>query len=370
MKKLVSLLAFAICGSCGFAQEPVLSFDGDLYFIPGSMTKDGEAFLVSVNSYDHKGFTIYDGEFNTVREFTDPAMGQPYQQRVVTLTRVCDLGYNGGSITRASASNEWTVVDDQTQDYTTSSTIKSFELYSDNNSYHSRYLYVSQTLFDNDDDFEYVRSRQTIIPIGTKYADYVKEHSTGSNGNVVNPSYGDEKLDSIMRETGADNYEWFWDDGSGKRLLRLYKHEQYGGIYNEGVEIATLDGTVKAFLPGISYISSAYYFRGKCYVQAYGSDNSRVLYLLGNDATGIREVSRSNADFSIKRVGSSLVVDNDTDGQFTLVLSAMDGRIVRSLNANQGSNRVSVSGLMNGVYNVALYQQSKLVKSSKIIIRN
>ena len=58
-----------------------------------------------------------------------------------------------------------------------------------------------------------------------------------------------------------------------------------------------------------------------------------MLYLLGNDATGIREVSRSNADFSIKRVGSSLVVDNDTDGQFTLVLSAMDGRIVRSLNA-------------------------------------
>ena len=239
------------------------------------MTKDGEAFLVSVNSYNHKGFTIYDGEFNTVREFTDPAMGQPYQQRVVTLTRVCDPGYNGGSITRASASNEWTVVDDQTQDYTTSSTIKSFELYSDNNSYHSRYLYVSQTLFDN-------------------------------------------------------------DDFPSRHFLHFFR----------------------------------LLFQGKCYVQAYGSDNSRVLYLLGNDATGIREVSRSNADFSIKRVGSSLVVDNDTDGQFTLVLSAMDGRIVRSLNANQGSNRVSVSGLMNGVYNVALYQQSKLVKSSKIIIRN
>jgi len=124
-----------------------------------------------------------------------------------------------------------------------------------------------------------------------KYADYVKEHSTGNNGNITSPSYGDEKLDSIMRESGADSYEWFWDEESGKRLLRLYKHEHYGGIYTEGVEIATLDGTVKAFLPGISYISSAYYFRGKCYVQGYGSDNSRVLYLLGNDATGIREIS-------------------------------------------------------------------------------
>ena len=29
------------------------------------------------NSYDHKGFTIYDGEFNTVREFTDPQSPPP-----------------------------------------------------------------------------------------------------------------------------------------------------------------------------------------------------------------------------------------------------------------------------------------------------
>lgn len=370
MKKLISLLAFAICGSYVFAQEPVLSYDGDLYFIPGSMTKDGEAFLVSVNNYDGKGFIIYDGDFNKVRDFTDPAAGQPYQQRIVTLTRVCDPGYSGGSITRAAANDEWTVVDDQTSEYTTSSTIEHFELYSDNNNYHSRALYVSQTLFDNDDDFEYLRRRQTIVPISIKYADYVNEHSTGNNGNIAYPSYGDEKLDSIMRETGADNYEWFWDDETGKRLLRLYKHETYGGIFNDGIEVATLDGTVKAFLPGISYISSAYYFRGKCYVQGYGSDNSRVLYLLGNDATGIREVNRSKADFSIRRVGSNLVFDSDFDSQQTVVVSAMDGRIVRSLNAKRGSNQISVSGLMNGVYNVTLYQESKPVNSSKIIIRN
>lgn len=370
MKRLVSLLFVATCFISGFAQEPVLSFNGDLYFIPGSMTKDKEAFLVSVNSYNNQGFTIYDGDFNVVKEFTDPAMGQPYQQRVVTLTRVCDPGYSGGSITRAAANDEWTVVDDQTNEYTTGSTIQHFELYSDNNSYHSRGLYVSQTLFDNDDDFEYVRSRQTIVPISMKYADYVKEHSTGNSGNITNPSYGDQKLDSIMRETGADNYEWFWDDESGKRLLRLYKHEQYGGIYNEGIEIASLDGTVKAFLPGISYISSAYYFREKCYVQGYGSDNTRVLYLLGNDATGVREVSSTKTDFTIRRVGNNLVFDNATDGQMTLVVSAMDGRIVRSLNAGQGNNQVSVSGLLSGVYNVTLYQQSKLVNSSKIIIKN
>ena len=292
------------------------------------------------------------------------------------MTRVYDLGSEGsggGVITRSAGgwtSDEWTVINDKTSDYTTSSSLSGFELYSDDNTYHSRYLYVSQTLFDDDADFEYVRTRQSIVPIDTKYEDYAKEHSNGYTPNTSISFGGNATIDSLMNATGAYTYEWFWDEESGKRLLKLYKHEQYGGIFNDGIEIATLDGTVKAFLPGISYISSAYYFRGKCYVQAYGSDNSRVLYLLGNDATGIREVSRSKADFSIKRVGSNLVVDNDTDGQFTLVQSTMDGRIVRSLNANQGSNRVSVSGLMNGVYNVALYQQSKLVKSSKVIIRN
>ena len=225
-------------------------------------------------------------------------------------------------------------------------------------------------MFDDDDDFEYERSRQSIIPIGTKYEDYVREHSTGNTGAVVSPSYGDEKLDSVMRESGADSYAWFWDNETGKRLLRLYKYEQYGGIYTEGTEIASLDGTVKAFLPGISGLNYAYYFRGKCYLQGYGSDHSRVLYLLGKDAAGIRELSRSRADFTVRRVGDNIVIDNDSGDQLTLVLSAMDGRIVRSLTASQGNNQISVSGLMNGVYNVALYRQSQLAKSSKIIIKN
>jgi hypothetical protein len=379
MKKLVLLLAFAICGSSVFAQEPVLSFDGDLYFIPGSMTIEGKAFLVSKNNSTNGKFAIYDGDFNAIADFTDPTIGIPYQQRVLTMTRVYDLGSEGsgggggGGITRSAGgwtSDEWTVIDDKTSDYTTSSSLSGFELYSDDNTYHSRYLYVSQTLFDDDADFEYVRTRQSIVPIDTKYEDYAKEHS---NGYTPHPSIsfgGNATIDSLMNATGAYTYEWFWDEESGKRLLKLYKHEQYGGIFNDGIEIATLDGTVKAFLPGITYISSAYYFRGKCYVQGYGSDNSRVLYLLGNNATGIREVSRSKADFSIKREGSNLIFDNETDEQLTLVMSAIDGRIVRSLNAKRGSNQISVSGLMNGIYNVTLYQQSKPIKSSKIIIKN
>ena len=213
MKRLVSLLIVAVCCFNGFAQDPVLSFNGELYFVPGSMTKSGEAFLVSYRNNGNIEFTIYDGDFNIVREFTDPTAGQPYQQRVVTMTRVYDPstdGWGNGNVTR-SASDEWTVADDQTYDYTTSSTISGFEVYSDNNSYHSRYLYVSQTLFDDDEEFEYIRSKKTIVPISIKLSDYAKEHSTG-NENYQFISYGDEKIDSLMNATGASEYQWFWDD--------------------------------------------------------------------------------------------------------------------------------------------------------------
>lgn len=173
-----------------------------------------------------------------------------------------------------------------------------------------------------------------------------------------------------MRATGADSYEWFWDNETGRNLIRLYKHESYGGVYNEGLEIASLDGTVKATLPGITYISSAYYFRGKCYIKGYnGSENYSVLYQLGGDGTGIRELSRTKADFFAKRVGNNLVMDSDSGEQQTIVMSTLDGRVVRSITVKQGSNAISLNGLMSGVYNVTLYRQSKPLKSSKIIIR-
>ena len=106
-----------------------------------------------------------------------------------------------------------------------------------------------------------------------------------------------------------------------ERLIRLYKHETYGGVFNEGIEIVSLDGTVKASIPGINYISSAYYFRGKCYVQGYSnSDNTRPLYLLGNGSTGIRELSRERASLSMNRVGNDLVVESDTNEQQTIVM--------------------------------------------------
>ena len=48
------------------AQDHVLDVDGDLYFIPASMTKYGESFLYSRNNGT---FTIYDGNLNVIKTY-------------------------------------------------------------------------------------------------------------------------------------------------------------------------------------------------------------------------------------------------------------------------------------------------------------
>ena len=367
MKKQLTILAVMLVSIFANAQEPVLTYKGDLYFIPGSMTKAGEAFMVSVDYNEgNKNFTIYNGDFNVVKEFNDPTAGTPYQERIVTMARdYDDLG--AGPATRAYA--DWSVVDDQTYDYTTNPNIDGVEIYSDDNTYHSRTLYVSQTLFDDDEEFEYLRKRQTIIPLSIKYSDYVKEHSTmSSNIDLQTATTGNEKLDSVMKETGADSYDIIWDGQSGKYLYRLYKHEQYGGLFTEGLEIATLDGIVKGFLPDISYFTSAYYFRGKCYFRGY-SNNDYVLYLLDSNLANIKEIKRMKVPFDVRRLGDNLIVENNGSSDQTIVLSNLGGQVLRNIKVNKGRTLIPLQGLMRGVYNITLFERSTPMVTTKVAIK-
>lgn len=366
MKKLMIAL-FALLSVSAYGQEPVLTYSGSLYFIPGKMTKAGEAFLVSVSqSTTPRVYTIYDGDFNVVKTFADPTFGIPYQERIVRMTRLYDL--ETAAITRGAMS-EWTVEEDQTIDNVTDSKIQSFELYDDNNNAHSRSLYISQTFFNDDEDFEYVRTRYDIIPITTKYEDYAKEHSTGDDVPTVSQSWGDEDIDAMMRETGAEYYDRVWNEEKGKYVFKLYKNVQYGGLFSTGVEVVSLDGTVKAFLPGTTYISSAYNFRGKCYIRGYGKDNTNVLYLLGNNVNDIKEVSREKAILSIEKTGNNLIVNNTQTEDQIVIVSNMGGQILRNVKAAKGRTIIPVSGLQSGVYNVTLFEHSNPVKSAKIIMK-
>ena len=368
MKKKLFGIASLLLGSlfCQ-AQEPVINFSGELYFIPGSMTKSGEAYLMSKeeSSNDYQ-FTIYDGDFNVVKTFKDPTAGIPYQERVVTKTLIYYLD-NWGGYTRAAV-GDWTVAEDQTYDRTTEPSICSFEMYSDNNDYHSRYIYVTQTLFNDDEDFEYIRRTREIVPIDVKYEDFAKQHSSGYTGPTDDVSYGNDAINAIMKETGASNYELHYDE-TGKPYLKLYKYETYGGLFYGGVEIASLDGTLKTQFPHVNSIYSAYLFRGKCYVQGYGADNTRVLYRLDSKTTNVKEVMRESLPLSVQRVGDNLVVESSDNANYTIVLSNMAGQVLRSTKASKGKTQIPLHGLISGVYIVTLFDRSAPLESKKILIK-
>lgn len=94
-----------------------------------------------------------------------------------------------------------------------------------------------------------------------------------------------------------------------------------------------------------------------------------LLYQLSKGSTGIKELSREKASLAVNRVGNNLIFDCHTNEQQTVVMSTMDGRVVRSLTAKQGSNTISLEGLIGGVYSVTLYSHSRPVMSSKIVIK-
>lgn len=368
-RKLTTLLFTIICVFC-YGQDPVLTYENySLYFIPGSMTKDGEALLVcpkgSVSASNIKGFIIYDGDFNVVRDFNEPTTGIPYQVRYVTSACLYDVTTTPVS----QVSGDWTVVEDQTKDIKTDTPVLHFQVYSDDNTNHSRSICVSQTLFDNDEDFEYVRKIQTIVPVSMNFWDYVKEHDGTNSRSHQFVSTGIAALDSLLSESDVSKYEKVWDEDRGKWLYKIYKMVQYGGVMNKkGVEIVALDGTVKATLPNITYINDVFYFRGKCYVQG-GNVGNYVLYLLTSNLTEVKEVMREKVTLNLHREGSNLIVDYYGADECTVVLSNMSGQVLRNVKATKGSTLISLHGLTSGVYNVSLLENSSPTSSAKVIIK-
>ena len=280
MKRTIVISLIMACCLSGNAQEHVLDYEGELYFIPASMTKYGLPFLYSRNQ---NGFTVYDGDLNVIKTYSDPLAGTTYQRRIVHSTRLCDPETK-------EMLTEWAVSEDQTFEETINAEFRGFEVYSDDNSYHSRRIYLTQTFFDDDEDFEFIQSDITVIPITVKTLDYINEHSESSSegGGMQNVSSEDE----WWRDYGADGYSMEWDNERNKTVCRLHKTEEYGGLFYSNYKIKSMDGTVKQSLSGIN-IDYAYNYRGNCYVKG---DKSGELYRIGNKKDNTSLIRRGDVD--------------------------------------------------------------------------
>ena len=135
-------------------------------------------------------------------------------------------------------------------------------------------LNLTQTLFDEDEDFEFIRRRYEVIPVTVKTEDYNKEHSKMRNKTRA----PDDDFVNWMYENGAEEFDAFWDNDRQKSVYKMIKYERYGGLYCTGLEVVNLDGVIEQTLDGLKNIGYAgYHVNGNFFIK--GNDE-KVVYRL------------------------------------------------------------------------------------------
>lgn len=262
MKQAFITILLALLSMLASAQTFELEYE--IYLIPSIMTKTGDSYFYSYNKKDRK-FTIYDSEFKILKSHIINAAATSYSERVVKHIRKMDPD------TKQFLS-DWTLVEDQIREYSDYLYPTSFRYCNEENITSGKF-YLSQTLFDDDNEFEFILPHHEIIPIDVKSTDYYNEHSSG-NSTIIDQQSSDE----FWKDYGATGYSSVWDDVAGKNIIQLEKEEYYGGIFfSDQCDIVSMDGAIKGTLPCYSIDSMTpdviFLYKGYFYIR---KDNKMI----------------------------------------------------------------------------------------------
>ena len=305
MKKFILTFLCALSLNASAQIEPSAFYEGgDLYFVPSHLTAKGIAFLYSYRDDVETGkswFTVFDENVSIVKQVEIEPEVLNFQSKLVTLKRRY-LRKDGG--TRTSFSNDsdegvflddWTIASEKKEDKTERNYIAECpEVYEDNNSYHSRCMYLSQTLFNNDEEFEFVRTHYEVMP-----TTYCAEEDPENNTLSYFPyQIGGEWCHEYTNEG--------YDSDLGGYVITLIRYKYYGGLKATGLDIVSLDGVVKNTILGITDLASVVAIKGNYYVSAYDFKSSKyALYKIASAATSVSRVAdissetKSNVTYSL-----------------------------------------------------------------------
>lgn len=201
----------------------------------------------------------------------------------------------------------------------------------------------SQTLFNDDDKWEYM------APL---YSPTVKD---------------------------VGEYRVYDSNSEGIKIRRRI----YEGYYPKGYAIYNEDGILVAEIgrpEGATdfdiYERSIYKIGGNIYIKDYidiNDDVYGVLYKYDSSTTSIQEVKRvksANPFATLNGKNIEVNVEN-SDADAKAVLVGMNGVTVASSAAGSGANTVTlnVGNVPSGIYNVALIKNGKSVRSQKILVK-
>ena len=332
MKQFLLTAAFTATGFIALNAQSSEIYD-DISFVPASLTSDGKAYILGLDN-EETSVTIMDGDLNVVKQINLQSV--PYIHR--TYTEIAHAKYDPyDPLSQAAIENaEWVIESGSEKSDNSSSTGKWFEVNNwDSGELYGGYLRIilSQTLFNEDDKWEYVLPK------------YGKKIIYGSI--------------TIVHENQEDITLY--------RPVNEYSKTIGFGIYNEdGIEIGSILGEFEYAGTYINIIDGNVYMNGEV---RSGNSIAQILYKYDRATTSVQEVLRTKGkSASISVNGRSITVDAANQNVDEAVVYDMSGRPMVSA---KGRNRITLnaSQLPEGLYSVATRNNGKTNGAQKIVIK-
>ena len=181
----------------------------------------------------------------------------------------------------------------------------------------------------------------------------------------------DDKWEYIVNKFGAMKKDIgdYWYSSSSENGFVLRRNASESPV--TGLDIKNEDGeTVASINEVASYLDHVYKIGGNTYLSLYGYGYD-VIYKYDPKSMDIKEVSRSEAKMANVRInGRSIMVEADAKDVDEVELIDMGGRKMASSDRKGvGNLTINASSAADGVYSVALKKRGRLVGAQKIILK-
>lgn len=301
-------MAFALMAGNAQAQIATTDEVTEMTFVPKCMSSNVQAKLVTLcpegeNENAKLNVTVYSPDFEQEKTFSIKA-------------RVTSTG-NDGTTYEDIYDSWWTAVN-------------SFHFYNldEDQYYSSEDLFVTQTLFNDDDKYEYVRSKFKAV--------------AAENGGTEYATVG---------------FEVVQDDGTVVLSIDYEESEDYDTWWF----IVKLNGEMYWFTV------QSYYHRGRY---------SYCIYKIDKTASSVKKVKTlSGIKIAPRVVGKShpvnIAFSHEAGEGTTVVVTALDGKVVakRNVDAGETSIDISTARMTSGLYNFTVFSKGKVVENGKVIVK-
>lgn len=207
----------------------------------------------------------------------------------------------------------------------------------DGNYHTDDWVYLSQNIFNNDDNYEYIRPLYS----GEFREGYLPSYSSRAIDTVTVNAYYDVKGIEIVNDLGEVKAQVNCD------------YDDY--IYTDGTKVLIMDGEMYLMVDG---------------------ESANYIYKIDRETSSVKEVQGDfKVSFSprVARRSQDVTVSLDAPAKQTadLVVTSMDGRVVakRAIRAGQQSVQVNTARMSSGLYNFTVSSNGKKIENGKIIVK-